>query len=131
MKTEEMLKNFKFNPGALENAILDAESAFGCSLPPDYVDFLRGNDGGEGFVGSNYLILWRVEELSTFNREYEVEQYVPGLLLFASSGGGTGYGFDTRDPAMPVVSVEFIGMNWSEADPVAGGFRDFLNKLAK
>ncbi|HPT51011.1 MAG TPA: SMI1/KNR4 family protein [Accumulibacter sp.] len=131
MKTEEILKDWQLNPGASVDAIRDAVSLLGCSLPPDYVQFLHDHDGGEGFIGDNYLILWKAEELSIFNREYEVEQYAPGLLLFGSDGGGEGYGFDTRDAAMPVVRVPFIGMELRYARAVAGGFTDFLNQLAK
>jgi hypothetical protein len=131
MKTEEILKTCQLNPGASEGAIRDAATSLGCSLPDDYVQFLRTHDGGEGFIGDNYLILWKVEELSIFNCEYEVEKYAPGLLLFASSGGGAGYGFDKRDAAMPVVSFEFIGMNLNEVDRVANSFTDFLALLAK
>lgn len=131
MTTEKMLKGCQLNPGASEEVINDATSSLKYSLPPDYVEFLRTHNGGEGFVGGSYVILWRVEDLSVFNREYEVAEYVPGLLLFASSGGGTGYGFDTRDATMPVVAVEFIGMDWSDADYVARNFTDFLDYLAK
>ncbi len=131
MTTTNPLKDCQLNSGAAEASIRDAALALGCSLPLDYSAFLLSHDGGEGFVGSNYLILWKAEELSVFDIQYEVEKYVPGLLLFASSGGGAGYGFDTRDPSMPVVSVEFIGMNWSEADRVGSSFTDFLNELAK
>lgn len=119
------------NHGASEDAIRDASVLLGCSLPDDYTQSLRSHDGGEGFIGGNYLILWKVEELGIFNREYEVEKYAPGLLLFASSGGGAAYGFDTRDSAMPVVRVEFIGMNLDEAERVASSFTDFLRLLAK
>jgi len=130
MEITEILKACRLNSGASEEAIHDAELALGYSLPSDYVKFLRAQNGVEGFVGNNYLIIWRVEELSPFNAEYEAAKYVPGLVLFASSGGGAGYGFDTREVSMPVVSVEFIGMDWSEADRVAGNFTEFLNSLA-
>ena len=131
MKTENILKDWQLNAGASEDAIRDAVSSLGCSLPHDYVQFLRDHDGGEGFIGHNYLIVWKAEELNTFNREYEVTKYAPGLLLFASDGGGEGYGFDTRNTAMPVVSVSFIGMDLNEAQRVASSFTDFLNLLAK
>lgn len=130
MKKEEILKDWQLNPGASADAIRDAVSLLG-SLPSDYIQFLHNYDGGEGFIGDNYLILWKVEELSVFNREYEVEQYAPGILLFGSDGGGEGYGFDTRDAAMPVVRIPFIGMELRYVRAVADSFIDFLNKLVK
>src|SRR5262245_60194529 len=102
---EPELKDWQLNAGVTEEALRDAVASLGHSLPPDYVQFLREHDGGEGFVGDNYLILWKAEELSTFNREYEVDQCAPGLLLFASNGGGEGYAFDTRSVNMSVVRV--------------------------
>lgn len=130
MTTADILKSCILNLGASDEAIDDAASSIGYSLPTDYVGFLRSHNGGEGFVGANYLILWTVQELAAFNREYEVEKYAPGILLFASSGGGTCYGFDTRDSTMPVVSMEFIGMSLNDLDLVGSNFSDFLNRLA-
>jgi len=129
MKATSNLENWNLNEGASDEAIQAAMSALGHALPDDYVRFLRGSDGGEGFVGEQYLILWRAEELSQFNAEYEVAQDAPGLLLFGSNGGGEGYGFDTRDSSMKVVRVPFIGMEWRYATPVADGLDDLLLKL--
>lgn len=131
MNSEDVLKEWQLNARASEDAIRGAVSSLAHSLPADYTLFLRDHDGGEGFVGDNYLILWKAEELDTFNREYEVEQYAPGLLLFGSNGGGEGYGFDTRNEAMPVVRVPFIGMELSYATPIATSFTDLLAQLAK
>jgi hypothetical protein len=105
-------------------------SSLGVSLPRDYLDFLRQHNGGEGFIGKKYIIFWKAEELADFNREYEVEQYAPGILLFGSSGGGEGYGFDVQSAAIPIVRVPFIGMAREYAEPVAKDFPDLFAKLA-
>lgn len=105
-------------------------ASLGAELPKDYADFLKEHNGGEGFIGDNYIIFWKAEELADFNREYEVEQYAPGILLFASSGGGEGYGFDTQSAAMPIVRVPFIGMAREYAEPVAEDFPELFAKLA-
>lgn len=131
VNTEDVLKGWQLNTGAPEDVINSAVVSLGRLLPPDYVQFLREHDGGEGFIGDNYLILWKAEELNPFNREYEVEQYAPGILLFGSDGGGEGYGFDTRDAAMPIVRVPFIGMDLSYATVVASSFTDLCIQLAK
>lgn len=126
-----LLKNWSLGAGMSEDAIRGTLATLKCSLPIDHVQFLCEHDGGEGFIGTNYLILWRAEELETFNREYEVELYAPGLLLFGSDGGGEGYAYDTRNAAMPVVRVPFVGMDLRYATPVATGFTDLLTQLAK
>ena len=77
----------------------------------------------------SYAMLWKVGELYRFNREYEVQKYAPGLLLFGSTGGGEGIAFDMREPSKLVVSVPFIGMDLKEIIPLAATFDGFLEYL--
>jgi hypothetical protein len=51
-------------------------------IPADYIRFLGKMNGGEGFVGKNYLRAWSVEDLILHNRDYRVEERAPGLVLF-------------------------------------------------
>lgn len=124
------LADFTSNPPADGNHLAEAETHFGCSLPIQYRRFLSDQDGGEGFVGGQYLILWRASELMEFNREYEAEKYAPGFLLFGSNGGGEAFAFDTRNNSMRIVMVPFVGMSLKDAAPVADSFENFLSKLA-
>lgn len=121
--------DWSFNGPPRGSYLDETESALGRKLPSDYVRFMREIDGGTGFISDNYLILWKAEELLTFNREYEIEMYAPGLFLFGSSGGGEGFAFDMRDEKMGVVMVPFIGMSLTDAKPIAPGFDDFLRYL--
>ena len=113
-----------------DTTIASVETALGFRLPNDYREFLSGNNGGEGFVGKHYLIAWRVEELIPFNRDYQVNEYAPGILIFASSGGGEAFAFDTRDDIWPVVQVPFIGLDLDSAIKVADTFFDLLSKMS-
>jgi len=118
--------------GPASVAALEAvEAAIGRPLPKDYKDFLLSNDGGEGFISVNYLILWKAEELVGFNREYEVEKYASGFFLFGSDGGGEGYAFDMRGGEPAVVAVPFVGMSLRYASPCAPDFQNFLRTLAE
>ncbi len=120
----------QFNAPA-ESAVVDGLSAgLGAALPKDYTDFLKEHNGGEGFIRDSYIIFFKAEELADFNREYEVEKYAPDILLFASNGGGEGYGFDTEDPAMPIVRIPFIGMNRQSAETIARELSDLFSRLA-
>ncbi|GAA0535501.1 MULTISPECIES: SMI1/KNR4 family protein [Pigmentiphaga] len=121
----------QLNSPAETGVVSGLSAALKVVLPVGYVDFLRQHNGGEGFVGDNYIIFWRAEELVDFNREYEVEKYAPRILLFASNGGGEGYGFDTQSTAMPIVRIPFIGMAREYAIPVAESFSDFFKKLSE
>ena len=128
--TENLPPEFDLRGGAPESTIADAEAKLRWALPNDYKELLRNANGGEGFIGENYLILWAAEELAQFNKEYQVQDYAPGLILFGSDGGGEGFAFDTRSSPAPIVQVPFIGMELNYARPVAASFDQFLVKLA-
>lgn len=112
----------------VESSVVDGLPALlGVELPKDYADFLKEHNGGEGFIGESYIIFFKAEELVEFNREYEVEKYAPGILLFASNGGGEAYGFDTHEVEMPIVRIPFIFMERQSAETIA---RDLANLFA-
>lgn len=128
-RLEQLLKRFNPNPPAHADDIRRIQQELQFSIPDPYIAFLEHANGGEGFVGEAYLILWRLEELSEMNRAYEVAQNAPDLFLFGSDGGGEGLGFDMRLDARPVISVPFIGMNLETARPIAPNFDSFLEVL--
>ena len=125
-KMQETLLKLNLRPSATLAAITECESQLGAKLPEDYCVFLRLTNGGEGFIGKNYMIFWRVEELVQLNQSYEVQRYADGLLIFGSSGGGEAYGFDTRHPTWPVVRLPFIGMDWRDSNLVGESFSAFM-----
>ena len=128
-ETNRILDEFNKNPGASTFCIQECEENLGRKLPAEYVEFLKTIEGGEGFIGNSYLILWRVDEIAPLNRSYEVEKDAPGFLAFGSDGGGEAYGFDMRDEACRIVQIPFIGMSWNEAQPMGESFSAFLEQL--
>jgi hypothetical protein len=82
------MTDFAALPPASAEALHVVERDIGKILPEDYKTFLLEHDGGDGFIGTNYLILWKAEELSKFNDGYEVSKYAPGLLMFGSNATG-------------------------------------------
>jgi SMI1 / KNR4 family (SUKH-1) len=120
-----------FNLHAREsNMQLDsANQRFNFAFPADYYQFMSQYDGGEGFIGEHYLVLWKNSQLKQFNDEYEFSIYAPGLVAFGSNGGGEALAFDTRVEPYSVVIVPFIGMCDDDAIPLASSFSDFLNRL--
>lgn len=121
----------QFNAASDPEVIANLSDRLDIALPANFLNFLRQHNGGEGFIGDNYIIFWKAEELADFNREYEVEQYAPGIFLFGSNGGGEGYGFDTQSPTTPIVRIPFIGMERRYATTVAKDFPDLFVQLAK
>src|SRR5262245_14497856 len=109
-RTRKILSRFNRNRGATASAIEQFEAESGVQLPEDYAQFLRDTNGGEGPMGRDaYVMLWRVEELSSMNKAYMVTLYAPGLLLFGSDGGGEAFAFDLTTHGMPIVMVPFVG----------------------
>lgn len=127
---EGLLKDFSCCEGASNAAIDNAIQEVGLALPVGYRDFLTAHNGGEGFVGESYLIIWAAEEVAQFNKEYQVSEYAPGLLLFGSDGSGEGYAFDYREQPPSIVRVPFIGMGLKYAKPIAETFPSFFSVLA-
>ncbi len=123
---KELLNDFSFGESASKDALSDLSAL---KLPEDYLSIFTELNGGEGFVGAEYLILWKAEELAVFNKEYEFETYAPGIFLFGSNGGGEGFGFDTRSEPYKVVQIPFIGMDLQYASPVADSFTHLLERM--
>ena len=125
------LARFNSNPPANQVSIKSCLANLSYLLPDDYIRFLERANGGEGFVGKAYLILWRVEELIDKNAGYNVAEFAPGLLIFGSDGGGEAFAFDMRSTPAPVVSVPFIGMELAVAIVIAPSFDAFLETLSR
>lgn len=125
------LDRFNKRPPATPGQIVAFATASRLTLPKDYTDFLQQANGGEGIIGpSAYLILFAVDELASLNKAYQVEDYVPGLLIFGSDGGGEAYAFNARD-AMRVVRIPFVGMDPSTVEVLADDFTGFIEYLAR
>ena len=116
--------NLPANPASIDRC--QAELSF--RLPADYVRFLQQMNGGEGFVGKNYLRVWPVEELVRYNKRYHVEKGAPGIFLFGTDGGGEAFAFDTRSTPSPIVAVPFI-LDLEDGIFIARNFESFLQHL--
>jgi hypothetical protein len=126
---EKLFARFDAHPPASRDAVARCQSNLWFLLPADYVQFLAQMNGGEGFVGENYLMAWSVEDLIQHNKDYHVEQCTPGLFLFGSSGGGEAFAFDVRSTPPVIVAVPFIVLNLEDAIVIAPSFTAFLQHL--
>jgi hypothetical protein len=116
---------------ATEMALAKVETFLRVELSADYKTLMLTFDGGEGFIGENYMILWPVSDLIQFNEEYEVKKYAPDVFLFGSNGGGEAFGFDLRGGAISILQLPFIGMDMKYAKKVGSSFSDFLFQLSQ
>lgn len=129
MEQSSIFSRFNGNLAAEAGLVEQFESHVGFKLPKDYVEFIRHSNGGEGFIGPNaYVIFWRLDELEELNKAYQIDERVPGLLVFGSDGGGEAFAFDARGS---VVSIPFVGMELDLARPMGASYNEFLEELAR
>lgn len=130
MKITQLVANLAKQPAASEVEIRHLQRALGLELPDQYRSFLRMANGAEGWIGENqnsYLIMHSVEGVIDLRRAYLDAGAPEWLVLFGSSGGGSGYGFDARVEAMPIVETDWF----FELLYVRGStFLEFLEYLA-
>ena len=121
-------KHFSPNPPAAEEAIGELLRATNAKpLPSEFIEYLRRANGGEGFLGDRYAVLWRAEELLKFNQDYQTTDLAPELFLIGSNGGGEAYAFDQSSVSSTVFSVPFIGMEYQYIVKIADCFSSFVS----
>ena len=69
---------------------------------------------------------WPLDQLDTYNHEYQVSTYAPGYFGFATSGAGEMFAIS---PAGAVVCLPFIGMEPAAAIQVAPTWAAFQGML--
>ena len=129
-KLQILTKDLTLNSHTSKDLIEMVERKLDIDLPKDYVSFMMESNGGEGFIGDAYLMLWPVDELPEYNEGYHVAEFAPGLLLIGSNGSNEAYGFDLTEDNMPIVNVPFIGMSTEVRVTIADSFIGFLEYLS-
>lgn len=98
------------------------------AVASDYLDVIREIGGQEGFLGQQYLRLYRFEELIALNQAYQIPSYNPSLFLFGADGYGEAFAFVIGTDT--VVKLPLIPIPTDQVDVVADGFEGFLSRLA-
>lgn len=125
------VEGFVKNPGAESPIISQTAALIDSALPSDYFELLKHMNGGEGFVGNEYVRLYPVEKILLLNQAYGVEDFVPGLLIFGSNGSGEAFAFDTRGRLVSIVRIPFIPMDLKYSTPCGETLTQFFTFLAQ
>ncbi|HMT06442.1 MAG TPA: SMI1/KNR4 family protein [Pyrinomonadaceae bacterium] len=100
------------------------------SIPKSYSDYVRDNGLFEGFFGldsdEGYIQMWATEEIPSINDEIEIDLSAPGLIAFASDGGGEYYTFDSMEK---IFMIPAIGIEPEFALFIANSFPDLVSKF--
>ena len=97
-------------------------------LPNDYIDFLKLSNGGEGFIGNEYIILYKIEELEGINNDYEILEFDSDLLIIGSNGGSEAIALDFIDNKTKYVLIPFL-FDRNDIIELGEDFRSFLEGL--
>lgn len=120
------------NPPASEEdlAVLIAESPV--PLPAEYLALLRLSDGGDAAMSGypTYVRIWPARTAIEYNRDYEVQRWLPGFVGIGDNGGSDMVGFDSRrGEPYPVCAVPFAPMEWEAAMGQVPDFGTFIRQL--
>lgn len=103
------------------------ENELGIIFPEDYKTFLEWSNGGEGYIGENYVSLWKVENLMTLNKEYQIQKYLSNsFLAIGTDGGGICYGLNTNNYTYFKCPLGDLDIN--EISTIAKSLKGFFEK---
>lgn len=124
-KIASLLNN---NHGVDSKDITVIEERFNAAFPKDYITLLKRSNGGEGYVGENYISLWKVEDLPALNEEYQIQKYLSEKFLgIGTDGGGICYGF-CLDKNYSIFKCPLGDLDINEVVIVAKSTKDFFKK---
>ena len=116
------------NHGVDSKDITVIEERLNASFPQDYITLLKRSNGGEGYVGENYISLWKVEDLPALNEEYQIQKYLSEKFLgIGTDGGGICYGF-CLDKNYSIFKCPLGDLDINEVVIVAKSTKDFFKK---
>jgi hypothetical protein len=124
-----LIADLEKNKPVSQEILEQVELELGVELPKQYKDIMLITNGAEGFIGDSYLAMWSGEEIVPLNKAYSVEEFAPGIIIFASDGAGEAYAFDTREKHLPIINVPFIGMAHKRMERIGEDFTQFLQFL--
>ena len=114
------------NKGANLNDIDIAQKQLHIAFPDDYLEFLKWSNGGEGYIGENYISFWKVEDLAALNVEYQIQKYLSEKFLgIGTDGGGICYGF-CLEKEFAIFKCSLGDLDINEITIVANSIKDFF-----
>ncbi|PKX82696.1 SMI1/KNR4 family protein [Pectobacterium peruviense] len=105
------------------------ESSTALIFPPDYREFMKWSDGGEGRLSHVYLSIWPSTQIVKLNQDYKINHYLGDrVLAIGSDGGSICFLLDYRFTDTPT----FASVNIGDLDPrkmksIASTFTSALN----
>ena len=133
-RLKQRTANWDREAPADESAIQALVEQSGLDLPEDYLAFLRFSNGGQGHIDvePGWFQIWPAEEVLEANRDYEVDEELPGFFGFGSNGGGEMLAFDMRSgQPWPVVMVPVGSLEPDFVVKIADDFLTFADAIGR
>ena len=125
-------RQWEGKPAADEASIQKLLAWCQLSLPSDYLEMLRVNNGGHAFIEGypEYVRFWSTETVIEYNVDYEIVTWLPGFIGFADNGGPDFLAFDTRtESPWKIYAIPFAPMEVESAIFVADDFYQLIHRL--
>jgi hypothetical protein len=123
------LANFIKKPPAIAEALSELRTAVQYPLSEDYLGLLRAMNGGEGFVGKQYVRFYSVDQVLLIRRALGEAQLAGDLVVIGSDGGGEALAYDFRQSSAPVVTLGFIPLDYKFVRVLAPTLTAYLEGL--
>ena len=125
------IDNWSIIPPCSLRGIKKVMDEIGIECDLGYQEFLLWSDGGEGYIGYNYLSLWSLKTLLQLNKDYSIKKNLgDNYFVFGTDGGSNCYGFDFSNEG--VIFTSPLGdLVQEEITTLAKNFDEFINKGKK
>jgi hypothetical protein len=123
---KKYFEKFNCNPGLTENKINKMDLPK--NIPSDYFELIKFCNGGEGFIGEEYVVLYKLEELKQINIDYNVQKYTPEIFLFGSNGADEAIAFDFRTNEKKYILIPFI-FEYDGIIELGDSINEFLERI--
>jgi hypothetical protein len=112
-----------------ESVLQLVERELGVRFPEDYRRLVLGGDRVKGFFppAEDFLELFAVEDIAGINAAGELQARLPGAVAIGGNGSRELLVYDFREPVPPLLLLDIVAEDWSEAIPQAASLAEFLH----
>lgn len=116
--------------GSSVDEINRLESNLKAKLPDEYKKLLMWSNGGEGYIGRQYISLWPISTIVSLNMDYSISTYFPKVIGIGTDGGDECYGFDFSSEHLipPFIQVSLNDLSDDSVTNLGSSMQDWINK---
>lgn len=115
-----------FNVQNTNDIICEFEETLGINFQKEYKKIMLKSNGSFGNIGKKYIEFWSLEDIEDFWEEIG-EDFLEGLIPFASDGCGMAYAFKRDSNEIRMIPMDSLDLKSSKK--CAENFDDFIMRL--